>query len=1237
IEDLFTDLSDGRNLLKLLEIISGEKLGKPNAGKMRVHKVENVNRCLAFLHTKVRLESIGAEDIVDGNPRLILGLIWTIILRFQIQEIEINVDDQEENGEKKSAKDALLLWCQRRTQDYKNVNIRDFTSSWRDGLGFNALIHSQRPELVDYACFDVAERNFGISKLLDPEDVDISKPDEKSVLTYVASFYHTFSRLKEGHRGGKRIGNIVSKIRDVEIQQEEFEALSSSLLAWILIKTQEMKDRSFENSLEGIRGNLKTFKNYLTIEKPPKCKEKVDMEATYFEIQTKLKQLNQSPISSSRLAEQELAWNNLEREEHLKEVAIKKEIIRQEKLKTLESKFQRKSQLREGYLQEMIQVLIDPRYGSNLQQVEASLKKHEAISADILSREDRFHDLEAMAGELQRENYVHRDRVSERAAFIMNKWRELTELLDKHRLKLVRLNAIVVFLRDVSTMHSAIKKLKASFHLIQLEASDVYVPEVIQKLHLLESELNVLSDSVEKVKSTSRQYLGDDNELSRTLAKNLESLSLDYEALLEESKSKRKELEDYQVLYQMNNDLEEVRQWLNDKIALNSSPVLAKDLRALQILLEKQKTFQNELDRWYVKYESSVSVTEDLSSSKFKQFDAEKKIHSLNMRWEELRALVTERDAQLANLHEILTFLSDCNDIDSWLKEMSSLVSSSDYGSDEFTSIALLARHKEIAAQVKAFEADAQKIVASGKCVLLTAPPKALERKPEKTYEERLVPQVKTLYPYEGHGVSVIKGELLFLINKSNNDWWNIRKENGDDGFVPRNYVKEVDPKKVQVEVTKTPATPTSNEISQEALTQRVRFIEAEYKKVVDTTNARKEALLKAIKQFNFSTKCDDALAWIKEKQRAIQTKETPEGMRDILHSIARFQDRISAIVALYEELSKALPSEKSFFKRKLVEVQHQWEDLKKSKDAKQKSLEGTMQVDSFNKSVDEALEWVTEKSGTLSALERADISDPKALDIHQRRHRAFERELIPIQDKVRYIVSSSADQVKKAFPQESKNISKRVNHLSTSYADLSARAAKRGELLSNRASADKYRTEVNAYMKWANDALGALETDQRINDSKMASDLMRSHNELKDDIESKEDGYKELIHLGMELNEPTDELISIHSQIFELWEDKAERLKRAKELQQLYKEADIIESYISSQLRQQLGRKPIDGEEELESAIKRESDFVNSIDVHNARLAAFQDSVNKLDDNDIVKRNEKLQDKWKELASSRA
>ena len=87
---------------------------------------------------QIRLESIGTEDIVDGNQRLILGLIWTIILRFQIQEIEIEVPTanvyestppinlglRRTVPEKKSAKDALLLWCQGRLRNYQTIIVK---------------------------------------------------------------------------------------------------------------------------------------------------------------------------------------------------------------------------------------------------------------------------------------------------------------------------------------------------------------------------------------------------------------------------------------------------------------------------------------------------------------------------------------------------------------------------------------------------------------------------------------------------------------------------------------------------------------------------------------------------------------------------------------------------------------------------------------------------------------------------------------------------------------------------------------------------------------------------------------------------------------------------------------------------------------------------------------------------------------------------------------------------------
>jgi hypothetical protein len=71
------------------------------------------------------MTNIGAEDVVDGNRKIILGLIWTLILRFTISDI---------NEEGLSAKEGLLLWCQRKTACYDEVEIRDFSSSWNDGL-----------------------------------------------------------------------------------------------------------------------------------------------------------------------------------------------------------------------------------------------------------------------------------------------------------------------------------------------------------------------------------------------------------------------------------------------------------------------------------------------------------------------------------------------------------------------------------------------------------------------------------------------------------------------------------------------------------------------------------------------------------------------------------------------------------------------------------------------------------------------------------------------------------------------------------------------------------------------------------------------------------------------------------------------------------------------------------------------------------------------------------------------
>lgn len=121
---------------ELQEIMSDTPLGRYNKKPiMRVQKAENASLALTFIRSRgVKLTNIGPEDIVDGNLKLILGMIWTLILRFTIAGI---------TEEGLSAKDGLLLWCQRKTAGYEGVHVKDFKGSFKDGLALSVFLSSR--------------------------------------------------------------------------------------------------------------------------------------------------------------------------------------------------------------------------------------------------------------------------------------------------------------------------------------------------------------------------------------------------------------------------------------------------------------------------------------------------------------------------------------------------------------------------------------------------------------------------------------------------------------------------------------------------------------------------------------------------------------------------------------------------------------------------------------------------------------------------------------------------------------------------------------------------------------------------------------------------------------------------------------------------------------------------------------------------------------------------------------
>ncbi|CAK6431768.1 unnamed protein product [Pipistrellus nathusii] len=236
VKDLFLDIQDGRILMALLEVLSGRNLlHEYKSSSHRIFRLNNIAKALKFLEdSNVKLVSIDAAEIADGNPSLVLGLIWNIILFFQIKELTGNLSrnsppnslspssggtDSDSSfpptptGERSAAlsvKDqrkairALLAWVQRKTRKY-GVAVQDFAGSWRSGLAFLAVIKAIDPSLVDMKAaledsmrenlekaFRIAHDALHIPRLLEPEDIMVDTPDEQSIVTYVAQFLEHF-------------------------------------------------------------------------------------------------------------------------------------------------------------------------------------------------------------------------------------------------------------------------------------------------------------------------------------------------------------------------------------------------------------------------------------------------------------------------------------------------------------------------------------------------------------------------------------------------------------------------------------------------------------------------------------------------------------------------------------------------------------------------------------------------------------------------------------------------------------------------------------------------------------------------------------------------------------------------------------------------------------------------------------------------------------------------------------
>ncbi|XP_039228690.1 dystonin isoform X9 [Drosophila yakuba] len=795
VVDLFEDLRDGHNLLSLLEVLSGEHLPREK-GKMRFHMLQNAQMALDFLrYKKIKLVNIRAEDIVDGNPKLTLGLIWTIILHFQISDIVVGKEDNV------SAREALLRWARRSTARYPGVRVNDFTSSWRDGLAFSALVHRNRPDLLDWrkarndrprerleTAFHIVEKEYGVTRLLDPEDVDTNEPDEKSLITYISSLYDVFPEPPSIH-----------PLFDMESQRRvhEYRDLAQQFIYWCREKTAYLQERSFPPTLIEMKRLLSDLQRFRSEEVSARKREKSKLIQIYKELERYFETVGEVDVEAELRPDAiEKAWYRMNTALQDREIILQQEIERLERLQRLADKVQREIKHVDQKLTDLeTRIGEEGRRIERLHPVDAK-SIVEALETEIRHLEEPIQDMNQDCHVLNEGRYPHVSELHKKVNKLHQRWAQLrtnfhTNLVQKlsglkypvHETTVTRQTRMVVESRQIDT-NPHFRDLQEHIEwcqnkLKQLLAADYGsdLPSVKEELDRQQHEHKIIDQFHTKILNDERQqtkFSGDELALYQQRLNQLQKV---YAELLSTSTKRLSDLDSLQhFLGQASAEL----QWLNEKEQVEITRDWADKQLDLPSVHKYYENLMSELEKREMHFATILDRGEALLNQ---QHPASKCIEAhltaLQQQWAWLLQLTLCLEVHLKHATEYHQFFGEIKDAEQWLAKrdeiLNSKFSQSDFGLDQGET--LLRGMQDLREELNAFG----ETVATLQRRAQTVVPLNKRRQPVN----RQGP-VQAICAYKQQGqLQIEKGETVTLLDNSGRVKWRVRTANGQEGPIP--------------------------------------------------------------------------------------------------------------------------------------------------------------------------------------------------------------------------------------------------------------------------------------------------------------------------------------------------------------------------------------------------------------------------------------------------------------------
>eukprot|EP00090_Calanus_glacialis_P003456 TRINITY_DN1255_c0_g1_i12.p1 TRINITY_DN1255_c0_g1~~TRINITY_DN1255_c0_g1_i12.p1 ORF type:complete len:5152 (+),score=1465.32 TRINITY_DN1255_c0_g1_i12:61-15516(+) len=767
--DLFEDLRDGHNLLSLLEVLSGEILPRER-GRMRFHAIQNVETALRFLRYKeIKLVNIRGEDIVDGNPKLTLGLIWTIILHFQISDIVVGQEDL-------TAKEALLRWAQKTTHKYPGVEVRDFTQSWRDGLAFNAIIHRNRPDLLDWKqvekrevreridlAFHIMDREYGVTRLLDPEDVDTPEPDEKSIITYVSQLYDVFPEPPPGH-----------PLFDAEAQKkfDQFKELASSLHQWIREHTTIMQDRNFPNTLIEMKRLSEESNRFRVEDIPPRLHEKEKLFAVFRDIERQMKDANFELDRDLYPDNIERSWSQLMMLFQERDTMIHEEIARLEKLQRLAEKIHQEAKVTDSKLDDIEAWIEDEAKRIDHLHPKDAKNNCEQIERELARTEETIKSMFSEVQILRDNRFSQSQDLHRRVQQVHEKWVNIRTLLQTKLINILSIhtNADFKFLAECTEwVAKKLTQLKESAY-----GTDMQTVKVEYDRHQKEHKvIDQFQGNVEKCREAEVKFHGEELKI---YGERMTILQKAYNELLVLS---NKRVSDLHSLYDFMQAAHAELTWLNDREDKESGRDWSdKNLKLVEVEQYYEK-LMSELEKRETQFSSVMDRGESLIIGHHSASQViEAHMLAMQNKWAWLLQLTLCLETHLKHTGTSHRFFHECSVAEEFMGEKEEILNNHfaqvDFMLEDGEN--LLKEMQQLREELAGYEDEVQRLIESSQDIV-----------PLRQRRERLRNPVEAIAicKYSSTTININRDEVVTVKDNTNQKAWKFTTSRGQAGEAP--------------------------------------------------------------------------------------------------------------------------------------------------------------------------------------------------------------------------------------------------------------------------------------------------------------------------------------------------------------------------------------------------------------------------------------------------------------------